>query len=85
MPGRDGMKQITRREAMLNFILQFIALQKYPPTVEEIRMGLGWSSKSLVALHLSRLNELGLIARVPGKARGIQIIQEHADGRKTDS
>lgn len=62
-----------KQEAILAFIEAFTAENKYPPTYEEIRSGLGISSKSLVNYHLAALENAHLIARVPNTPRGIQL------------
>jgi hypothetical protein len=46
-----------RRMALLRFIVWFINRNHYPPTIEEMRAGMRWSSKSLVAYHLDGLEE----------------------------
>jgi repressor LexA len=43
-----------------------------PPTMEEIRAGLGLSTKSLVAYHLRALEAAGLIERTRQVSRGIR-------------
>lgn len=53
----------TRQTALLNFIRGFISKNHYPPTYEEIRRGIGWSSKSLVSYHLDKLEAAGLLWR----------------------
>ena len=58
------MKPLTRKQqAILNFIEEFVAARHYPPTYEEIRCGLGLSTKSLVDYHLTALEEAGFISR----------------------
>ncbi len=64
-----------KQEAILAFIETFTAENKYPPTYEEIRAGLGISSKSLVNYHLGALENAQLISRVPNTPRGIQLRQ----------
>ncbi|GAB4444807.1 MAG: transcriptional repressor LexA [Anaerolineae bacterium] len=64
-----------KQEAILAFIQQFTAENGYPPTYEEIRSGLGISSKSLVNYHLAALENAQLISRVPNTPRGIQLRQ----------
>lgn len=65
-----------RREMLLRFIDGFIAREHYPPTIEEMRRGLGWSTKSLVVFHLEALEAEGLIERVHGIARGVKIAEQ---------
>lgn len=44
------------------------------PTVRELRNACGISSSSVVHHHLTRLEEAGLIERVPGKAGAICVV-----------
>jgi repressor LexA len=62
-----------RQQAMLDFIETFIAHNHYPPTYEEIRRGLGLSTKSLVNHHLSALEEAGYIERDRSTSRGLRL------------
>jgi repressor LexA len=62
-----------RREQLLRFIGDFQRKNDYPPTVEEMRRGLQWSTKSLVDHHLNALAEAGLIDRQTGKARSVRL------------
>ncbi len=69
------MKQLSQNaQAILNFIREFVARNNYPPTYEEIRVGLGLSTKSLVDYHLRRLERNDLISIEPGKPRGISLV-----------
>ncbi len=62
-----------RQQAILGFIETFIADNCYPPTYEEIRQGLGLSTKSLVNHHLAALEEAGLIERDRSTSRGLRL------------
>ena len=68
------MKTLTHRQlAVLSFIEAFIASNRYPPTYEEIRRGLGLSTKSLVNHHLNALEEAGVIERDRLTSRGLRL------------
>jgi len=68
------MKTLTHRQlAVLSFIETFIASNRYPPTYEEIRRGLGLSTKSLVNHHLNALEEAGVIERDRLTSRGLRL------------
>ena len=58
---------------VLAWITRFMADRKYPPTYEEIRVGMGFSSKSTVDNHLNRLHEAGKIIKYDFKPRGIKL------------
>lgn len=65
-----------RQASILAFIRAHLTSHGYPPTLEEIRAGLGISAKSVVAHHLERLERAGLIERTPGVSRGIRLVGE---------
>ena len=68
------MKPLTRKQqAILNFIEEFVAARHYPPTYEEIRAGLGLSTKSLVDYHLTALETAGYIQRDRLTPRGLRL------------
>lgn len=73
------MKPLTvKQQAILTFIQDFMARQHYPPTYEEIRSGLGLSTKSLVDYHLTALEEAGLISRDRATPRGLRLVNAEA-------
>lgn len=67
-----------RRQQVLDFIRQFIAEKHYPPTYEEIRVGCGMSSKSLVDYHLNHLEADGEIGRPHSSPRCIVLTKQGA-------
>jgi repressor LexA len=68
------MRPLTnKQQAILNFIEEFVATRHYPPTYEEIRVGLGLSTKSLVDYHLTALEEAGYIRRDRLTPRGLRL------------
>lgn len=62
-----------KQQAMLSFIERFMTERHYPPTYEEIRVGLGLSTKSLVDYHLNALEAAGRIQRDPWTPRGLRL------------
>jgi repressor LexA len=73
------MKPLTvKQQQILTFIEDFMARQHYPPTYEEIRSGLGLSTKSLVDYHLTALEEAGFISRDRATPRGLRLVQAEA-------
>ena len=69
------MKPLTaKQQQILTFIQDFMARQHYPPTYEEIRSGLGLSTKSLVDYHLTALEEAGFISRDRATPRGLRLV-----------
>ncbi|MCA1064745.1 transcriptional repressor LexA (plasmid) [Rossellomorea sp. AcN35-11] len=63
-----------RQEEILNFIIKRIKEKGYPPSVREIGANVGLSSTSTVHLHLTRLEEKGVIRKDPTKPRALEII-----------
>jgi len=67
------MKIYTTRWSIVEFIREFVDQRGYAPTIEEIRKGLGISSKSVVKYHLDVLKQEGIIERVPEAARAMDV------------
>ncbi len=65
-----------KQKEMLAFIEDFINNNGYPPTYEEIRVGLNISTKSLVNYHLAALEKAGFLTRSPNTPRGIRLTGE---------
>jgi repressor LexA len=63
-----------RRQAVLDYIQQFIAERHYPPTLREIGKGVGITTTSLVKYHLDRLERDGLIGRDAAVPRGLWLV-----------
>jgi repressor LexA len=66
-----------KQRRMLAFIEKFVEENGYPPTYEEIRVGLNISSKSLVNYHLAALQNAELLTRSPNTPRGIRLTGEN--------
>jgi repressor LexA len=62
-----------QQQRLLEFIRGWIAQNKYPPTFEEMRAGLEWSTKSLVNYHLDALEEAGYVTREYDRPRTIRL------------
>ena len=60
---------------VLAFIDAFIGGHGYPPTIAEIATGLGWKSPAAAQSHIGYLLKKGLLAKDPGKARGLRLIR----------
>jgi repressor LexA len=71
------MRVSDKQREMLAFIEEFMDEHGYPPTYEEIRVGLQISTKSLVNYHLEALESAGSITRSPNTPRGIRLTQEN--------
>lgn len=64
-----------RPKTILTYIDAFTADHGFPPTVREIRDGLGLSSTSVVKYHLDALETHGWITRQSRASRGIRILR----------
>jgi len=62
-----------RQRQVLEFIKSETARHGYPPTVREIGEALGLSSPSTVHAHLAALEAKGLLERVKGKPRAVEV------------
>lgn len=67
--------KLTKKQlALLNFLQDFTEENGISPTYREIQAGLELSSVSAVAEHIDNLVEKGVIKKVPGAARSLEII-----------
>lgn len=67
--------KLTKKQlALLNFLQDFTEENGYSPTYREIQAGLELSSVSAVAEHIDNLVEKGVIKKVPGAARSLEIL-----------
>ncbi len=67
------MRVSEKQREMLAFIENYVEQHGFPPTHEEIRVGLKISTKSLVNYHLEALQEAALLSRSPNTPRGIRL------------
>ena len=73
------------QRACLDAIEAYLARTRTMPSVENLRLALGLSSKAGVLRLLRQLEERGRIARVPLRARAIRLLYDrecaHCQGR----
>ena len=62
-----------RQQQMLVFVREYLTTHAYPPSIRDIRKGLGIASNATVSRRLDELSELGWIYRDKRVARGIQL------------
>lgn len=62
-----------RQRRMLEFIIDFVNDNEFPPTIREIGEQVGISSTSVVNYNLAKLEELGLISRRKEVSRGLSL------------
>jgi repressor LexA len=63
------------QQAILDLIRERIASEGMPPSQSEIAQAFGFSGVRAAQYHLEALEHAGAIQRVPGKARGIRLVQ----------
>lgn len=76
------MELTDTQQAILSLIGERIASEGMPPSQAEIARAFGFSGVRGAQYHLEALEAAGAIQRVPGRARGIRLVQplpEHPD------
>jgi len=74
------MLTITQRKT-LAFIRRYLKRRGYAPSLEEIAEGIGISSKGSVHRYVQALAEEGCIRLIPGRKRGIELVDEAASSK----
>jgi repressor LexA len=69
-----------RQLRILEFIIDFVNQNEFPPTIREIGERVGISSTSVVNYNLAKLEELGLISRRKEVSRGLSLNRERIQG-----
>jgi len=67
------------QQAILELIRTRLASEGMPPSQSEIAQAFGFSGVRAAQYHLEALEQAGAIQRVPGKARGIRLVQAHPE------
>ena len=63
-----------KQQAVLDFLEDFTEEKGYSPSYREIQAGLGLSSVSAVAEHIDNMVEKGILKKVPGAARSLEVL-----------
>ena len=67
--------KLTKKQlALLDFLGDFTEENGYSPSYREIMNGMGLSSVSAVAEHIDNLVAKGVLKKVPGAARSLEIL-----------
>ena len=67
--------KLTKKQlAVLDFLQNFTEENGYSPSYREIMAGLGLSSVSAVAEHIENLVSKGVLKKVPGAARSLEVL-----------
>ena len=69
-----GQTQITTKDIVYNFLVEFIKKNGYAPCLKEICAGTYLSSTSSVRNHLLELEDEGKIKMKPNSPRAIKVI-----------
>ena len=69
-----AVKLTKKQLAVLNFLQDFTEENGYSPSYREIMTGLGLSSVSAVAEHVENLVSKGVLKKVPGAARSLEVL-----------
>jgi repressor LexA len=69
------MQLTDTQQSILDLIAERIAAEGMPPSQAEIARAFGFSSVRAAQYHLEALEAAGAIERVPGRARGIRVLQ----------
>lgn len=68
------MKLTKKQLAVLDYLQDFTEENGYSPSYRELQAGLGLSSVSAVAEHIDNLVSKGVLKKVPGAARSLEIL-----------
>lgn len=63
------------RDRIVDFIRDYTAEHRYPPSMAEIGAGVGLQSKSTVSHHMGRLEIEGRIRRHPFRSRSVVVVE----------
>ena len=69
-----SIKHKKKQLAVLDYLQDFTEEKGYSPSYREIQAGLGLSSVSAVAEHVDNLVTKGVLKKVPGAARSLEIL-----------
>jgi repressor LexA len=66
-------KLTPRQQEVFDFLKEFVNRRGYPPTIREIAGHFGMGGPRAVQKHLSSLERKGMIRRIPGNSRAIEL------------
>ena len=69
-----AIKLTKKQLAVLDFLQDFTEENGYSPSYREIMSGLGLASVSAVAEHVENWVEKGVLKKVPGAARSLEVL-----------
>jgi repressor LexA len=73
------IKPLTQRQqSVLDWIVGFIKVHHYGPTVREVAFAFNFKNPNAAAVHLNQLRKKGHVTWEDGKSRTIRIVKEAA-------
>ena len=78
------MELTDTQRTILGLIADGLARDGMPPSQAEIASAMGFSGVRATQYHLEALEQAGAILRVPGKARGIRLLQPDVEAEQAD-
>ena len=69
-----AVKLTKKQQALLDFLQDFTEENGYSPSYREIQAGLALSSVSAVAEHIENLVSKGVLKKVQGAARSLEVL-----------
>ncbi|MDQ2702655.1 MAG: transcriptional repressor LexA [Pseudomonadota bacterium] len=79
--GHDELTQ--RQQAILDFVRERIAVDGLPPTWAEIAAAFGFRQTRAAQKHLQAIAARGYLTLLPGKARGIRLVESDRGFRRS--
>lgn len=73
------MKLTTRQKIIVEFIRDFIRINKVSPSIRDIRDGLNLKSESGIHVHLSNLRAAGYVDWIDGRTRTLRLVDPDRD------
>lgn len=67
-------KLTKKQKLILDFIKDFLELHNISPSYREIMTAMNLNSVSAVAEHVNNLVSLGVVRKVPGSARSLELV-----------
>lgn len=74
------MKLTRRQQDIYDYLLDNQNRFDHPPTLDELCLALGLSSRGSLHKHIQALIEAGLVEPMDGKRRGVRLVQEEDEG-----
>lgn len=71
-----------RQRQILDFVSQYIQKHGYSPTLKEIARAIGVGSISTVHEHLQAMDKKGVIRKLEGESRGIELVDRYEEKSK---